>query len=615
MMTWQLLKLGGTWIGIVGMLVLLPGPRAGAQGTFADPAFQTVWERSDKPVAEGRAGGRSWTWGPQARQPLREPYSRNVFGGDRLVQYFDKARMEINNPNGDRNNLYFVTNGRLVVEMISGRVQTGDNSYDNRLAAEIPVSGDNTPANKDAPTYATLYNTANIGGVGPDGAQVTGGLLPGRSLDRSGALHNVSLASVACPPRTPNVNGAVAAATWVPQTKHNIPKVFWDFLNQRGPIYVNGSYQNGPVVDWVFAMGYPITEPYWVKTVVGTRSQWVLFQAFERRILTYTPCNEAAFQVEMGNVGLHYYDWRYGTASAAREAQVLDAVAPADVCPEAQAAVCPFVPAVPSSSRIRPTGQARTGAEGSMDLQTRTTVIRLLDNGFVQFRAITDPITQVAVELGRIFAAHDPNGHDVITVDTGSAVVVALDTHFSVQATRQDLYVNVRDGKGVTVTLKNQNTVLVPGQQTRFARAATTIPPPEPMDPAEAGLWDEVIAHWRTVPGVLRPALIDVVPLPDAPVQTAPPVGGPPLGCGFDLAWDPIGAAGAATYTVELEQLVPNTKTYTPWQRVERITATRYAIAFASDTSFTARWRVWASVGGVVGAASPWQDFQVQCIA
>ena len=42
------------------------------------------------------------------------------------MQYFDKARMEINDPNGDRNNLYFVTNGRLVVEMISGRVQTGD---------------------------------------------------------------------------------------------------------------------------------------------------------------------------------------------------------------------------------------------------------------------------------------------------------------------------------------------------------------------------------------------------------------------------------------------------------------------------------------------------------
>ena len=37
-----------------------------------------------------------------------------------------------------------------------------------------------------------------------------------------------------------------------------------------------------------------------------------LIQAFERRVLTYTPANPAAFQVEMGNVGRHYYLWRYG---------------------------------------------------------------------------------------------------------------------------------------------------------------------------------------------------------------------------------------------------------------------------------------------------------------
>jgi len=205
----------------------------------------------------------------------------------------------------------------------------------------------------------------------------------------------------------------------------------------------------------------------------------------------------------------------------------------------------------------------------------------------------------------------------VVTVDTGSAVVVALDTRLSVQANADEVYVNVRDGQGVSVTLKkpNQSLVLVPGQQIRFARPAATLPPPVPMDPAEAGLWEEVIAHWRTLPGVLRPAITDTVSLPDAPVQTAPPVGGPPLGCGFDLAWDSVGAAGSATYTVELEQLVPNTKTYTPWQRVEKITATSYAIAFAGDTSFTARWRVWAEIGGVVGQASPWQDFTVQCIA
>src|SRR5207302_953615 len=29
--------------------------------------------------------------------------------------------------------------------------------------------------------------------------------------------------------------------------------------------------------------------------------------------LTYTPDNPAGWQVEAGNVGLHYYEWRYGT--------------------------------------------------------------------------------------------------------------------------------------------------------------------------------------------------------------------------------------------------------------------------------------------------------------
>jgi hypothetical protein len=34
-------------------------------------------------------------------------------------------------------------------------------------------------------------------------------------------------------------------------------------------------------------------------------------QCFERRCLTYTPANPLAWRVEMGNVGLHYYAWRY----------------------------------------------------------------------------------------------------------------------------------------------------------------------------------------------------------------------------------------------------------------------------------------------------------------
>ena len=34
-------------------------------------------------------------------------------------------------------------------------------------------------------------------------------------------------------------------------------------------------------------------------------------QIFERRVLTYTAANTPSFQVEMGNVGQHYYQWRY----------------------------------------------------------------------------------------------------------------------------------------------------------------------------------------------------------------------------------------------------------------------------------------------------------------
>jgi hypothetical protein len=59
-------------------------------------------------------------------------------------------------------------------------------------------------------------------------------------------------------------------------------------------------------------MGYPISEPYWTKVKVGGVEKDVLVQAFQRRVLTYTPTNPEGWKVEMGNVGRHYYWWRYG---------------------------------------------------------------------------------------------------------------------------------------------------------------------------------------------------------------------------------------------------------------------------------------------------------------
>ncbi len=58
-------------------------------------------------------------------------------------------------------------------------------------------------------------------------------------------------------------------------------------------------------------LGYPISDPVWVNVKLQGVDQWVLVQPFERRVLTYTPSNPTAWQVEMGNIGLHYFRWRY----------------------------------------------------------------------------------------------------------------------------------------------------------------------------------------------------------------------------------------------------------------------------------------------------------------
>src|SRR5690606_29964656 len=61
-----------------------------------------------------------------------------------------------------------------------------------------------------------------------------------------------------------------------------------------------------------YATGRPITEPYFADVQVAGAVQTVLMQCFERRCMTYTPTNNTGFQGEAGNVGLHYFCWRYG---------------------------------------------------------------------------------------------------------------------------------------------------------------------------------------------------------------------------------------------------------------------------------------------------------------
>jgi subtilisin family serine protease len=260
------------------------------------PEFANTWEPLDHPVAAG-AVQRTWNWGPNAFAVTTEPYVQ-AQQGQRLVAYFDKARMEITNPYGDTGSVWYVTNGLLVSEMISGRLQLGIQEFQQRQPAEIPVAGD--PDDTSGPTYATFAPLAGAAPL-PAGSTIT------QTLARDGTVGNDDS----------KASFGVTATDLVPETQHRVASVFRDYLNSTGTLDVGGQDQNGQLYDpTYYATGYPITEAYWSQVKVGGTVKAVLVQCFERRCLTYTPSNTNAWKVEMGNVGQHYYRWRYGEPPA-----------------------------------------------------------------------------------------------------------------------------------------------------------------------------------------------------------------------------------------------------------------------------------------------------------
>ncbi len=260
---------------ILGALLLTPVLaflNVSAAGSFASPAFQQQWNAGEA-VAPN-------FWGPLelARNGQQEPYAEAA-GGMRTVQYFDKARMELGGNNT-------VTNGLLATELITGNRQLGDTLFQNFGPANIPVAGD--PDNL-GPTYAAIQtNAAQLRVVvsSTPGAAVTVALTP------AGAL--TTFANGATFPQA-NIGGYDGV------TQHNVPTAFVNYRNTAG----------------IPAIGLAISEPFWSNVKVAGQPRDVLIQAFERRVLTYTPANPAAFQVEFGNIGSHYYTWRYVTNTGA----------------------------------------------------------------------------------------------------------------------------------------------------------------------------------------------------------------------------------------------------------------------------------------------------------
>jgi hypothetical protein len=261
--------------------------------SFTNPAFQSFWSRYDALAP----GNRSYVWGGAPIAAGIEKYVQSP-GGTRQVLYFDKSRMEISQPGGNPNAFGYVTNGLLTVELMTGKIQTGDNQDDRNQFVQcqpstVPVAGDNDDIN--GPKYASLAQRRG------DRAKQVGATVS-ESIDAAGNLGTAAN------------NYGVVGGYFEPSTNHTIAKPFWDFLNDPNQkILENGQQKIGKLFDPYYAApGLPVTEAYWARVKVGGEVKDVLIQAFERRVLTYTPSNPPAFRVEWGNIGRHYYNWRYG---------------------------------------------------------------------------------------------------------------------------------------------------------------------------------------------------------------------------------------------------------------------------------------------------------------
>jgi len=244
-------------------------------------------------------------WGPEPiNTGIEEPYAEGP-GGARQVRYFDKSRMEITNPDGDASSSWYVTNGLLVVELMTGLVQTGDDSFQHRAPAQVNVAGD--LQDPYGPTYAT------IGLLRYEPAHSDGSVITAR-VNRSGNVSDEPALAV----------HAVTAGPLVNETGHRVATPFWQFMTSSG-LVDDGGLTTAPLFENpYYATGLPVTEAYWASVQIDGVARDVLMQCFERRCLTFAPGNPPAWQVEAGNVGLHYYQWRYpdapgGPSEAANE--------------------------------------------------------------------------------------------------------------------------------------------------------------------------------------------------------------------------------------------------------------------------------------------------------
>ncbi len=248
--------------------------RKSDQTTFANSMFERLW------TEQSAAAGSLDLWGSDPLLWRVEPYA-DAPDGRRIVQYFDRGRMELTpTANGGTT----VTQGLLALELTTGQIRLGSKLLQYQAPPTTAI--DSGTSDTSVATYAGLSQVVQQPAID----QSISNAPVDAWIDAAGTVTH------AAPP------SPVRAAQYVSSTGHNLPDVFTTYFS-KNPF---------GQMTWVQALGYPISEPYWTTFRRDGQALPSLIQVFERRILVYTPSLSADQQITLANVGRHYYRWRYG---------------------------------------------------------------------------------------------------------------------------------------------------------------------------------------------------------------------------------------------------------------------------------------------------------------
>lgn len=289
-MGFRLAKTLSLWLGLLVVVpLLLPQSTAARIILAEDRAFEQLWQSTDGQ----RSDEQSWLWGPQRLWQTQERYAESP-RELRWVRYYAKARMEISDPKLSAKSPWYITNGLLVVELVTGRLQIGNAAWREQCVngvcgSEQAIAGDAVPANR-APRYRDWAEFLTLNGS--TGADLRGQPVTNWLTHETEGVQVWSDSSLA--ERYPETSGSHRDEV----TGQTVPAVLWNYVQTQAR-------------EALYVFGRPISPAFWTQALVDGVEREVLVQLFERRTLTYTPSNPHGWQVEMGNVGQHALEWRY----------------------------------------------------------------------------------------------------------------------------------------------------------------------------------------------------------------------------------------------------------------------------------------------------------------